>query len=187
MNREEKSCYNRAYAIANKERIAAKRKARRAGLGDQVRRCTIEGCNGVYEARGYCAQHIGRLVHGDPLAKVQTQHHGLTLEGRFLSYVKKGRECWEWIGLRNENGYGVMHVGERIILAHRVAHMLYKERYQTVSLCCIGATGHHAWRPNTFGSGQLPTTKRIWLARDAPQVIRCQESCTRTRNSLRHR
>ena len=127
MNREEKSAYNRAYAIANKERIAAKRAARRAGLGDQVRRCTIEGCNRVYDANGYCARHYGAFWrHGDPLAKIQTQHHGLTLEGRFLSYVKKGRGCWEWIGLKNEPGYGVLHVGKRIILAHRVSHMLYK-------------------------------------------------------------
>jgi hypothetical protein len=125
MNQDEKREYNRLYAIANKERIAARREARRAGLGGDVRRCSVLGCNGVYDAAGYCGRHyMAFRRHGDPTAPVQLQIRGRTLEERFILRVKKGRGCWEWTGARNWKGYGVLRVDERNQLAHRIAYQL---------------------------------------------------------------
>ena len=122
MNKDEKREYNRLYAIANKERIAARREARRAGLGDDVRRCSVPGCDGVYDAQGYCARHymVWRR-NGDATAPVQQQLHGKTLAERLAAYTRRSRGCWEWIGTRNPKGYGVLRVGESTRLAHRVA------------------------------------------------------------------
>jgi hypothetical protein len=132
MNRDEKREYNRLYQIANKERIAARREARRAGLGEDVRRCSVPGCNGVYEAAGYCGRHyMAFRRHGDPTAPVQQQLHGQTVEERYWFRVKKGRGCWEWTGAHNPKGYGVMRVGESARLAHRIA---YEQAYGKVPL-----------------------------------------------------
>lgn len=125
MNKAEKSAYNRAYGIANKERIAARRAARRAGIGENIRRCSIPGCDGIYDSHGMCGKHyMAFLRNGDPTLIVQVQHHGKTLEERLALRTKKGPKCWEWIGARNLQGYGVMRVGEGNMQAHRVAYVI---------------------------------------------------------------
>ena len=125
MNPDEKREYNRLYGIANRERIKAKREARRAGLGDNVRRCSIPGCDGVYDAHGLCARHyMAWKRNGDPTEVRQVQHHGKTIEGRLALYTRRTRGCWEWIGGKSAKGYGVVNVdsrNNRSRLAHRVA------------------------------------------------------------------
>ena len=128
MNPDEKREYNRLYGIANRERIKAKREARRAGLGDNVRRCSIPGCDGVYDAHGLCARHyMAWKRNGDPTEVRQVQHHGKTLAQRFTLNVRKSTGCWEWTGTRNPKGYGLLHVGETNKLAHRIAWELKRD------------------------------------------------------------
>lgn len=122
MNRDQKSEYNRLYRIANKERIEAKRAERKAGLGDDVRRCSIPGCDRVYDTQGYCARHYAAWRrNGDPTEIRQRQIHGKTLSERFEAYVQRGPGCWEWTSARNEPGYGVLRIGEGNKLAHRLS------------------------------------------------------------------
>jgi hypothetical protein len=121
MNRDEKREYNRLYRIANKDRIEANRAARKAGLGSNVQRCSVPGCGGVYDAAGYCARHYAAWRRNGDTDLRQEQIHGKTLAERFWLRVQKGRSCWEWTGVRNPQGYGVMRVGESNMQAHRVA------------------------------------------------------------------
>lgn len=47
-------------------------------------------------------------------------------EPRFWKKVRKGEECWEWIGGRNKmSSYGVFSIKARAVLAHRVSWELY--------------------------------------------------------------
>jgi hypothetical protein len=124
MNQDEKREYNRLYGIANRERIKAKREARRAGLGDNVRRCSIPGCDGIYDTHGLCARHyMAWKRNGDPTEVRQIQHHGKTIAERLALYTRRMRGCWEWTGARSAKGYGVTRVNglDRSRLAHRVA------------------------------------------------------------------
>ncbi|MBA4180254.1 MAG: hypothetical protein C0506_06645 [Anaerolinea sp.] len=64
--------------------------------------CSIVGCTGKYNARGYCGLHYARWKHtGDPL--------GLALERdprvRFWNKVIKTDSCWLWTGSLTEDGY----------------------------------------------------------------------------------
>jgi hypothetical protein len=121
LNRDEKSEYNRLYRIANKERIEAKRAERKAGLGIDVRRCSVSGCEGIHDTQGYCARHyMAWRRNGDPVEVRQHQIHGKTLEERVAAYTERGPGCWEWTGVRNPKGYGVLRVGEGNKLAHRL-------------------------------------------------------------------
>lgn len=125
MNKAEKSAYNRAYGIANRERIAAKRAARRAGLGESVRRCSIPGCDGIYDSHGMCGKHyMAFLRNGDPTLVVQVQHHGKTPAERLAIRTIRGPGCWEWTGAKNRKGYGLIRVDDRLILAHRLSYEL---------------------------------------------------------------
>ena len=47
------------------------------------------------------------------------------LSERFMAKVCKTPDCWEWIGQKNQYGYGRFHNGGRHIPSHRVAHELF--------------------------------------------------------------
>jgi hypothetical protein len=79
--------------------------------------CTVEGCEkprtGTYQL---CAMHRWRW-----------KHHGTTDPGpkthapiaeRYNRFVVRGPECWDWMGTKNNHGYG--RLGS--IYAHRVSY-----------------------------------------------------------------
>lgn len=43
---------------------------------------------------------------------------------RFWSKVDKSGSCWEWVGARNNKGYGQIRINKRLLLAHRVGYEL---------------------------------------------------------------
>jgi hypothetical protein len=54
-----------------------------------------------------------------------------TSEERFWKYVKKGGEndCWEWVGAKNKNNYGIIKIGGRKgknMIASRFSYELHK-------------------------------------------------------------
>jgi hypothetical protein len=125
MNRDEKRVYNRLYRIANKDRIEARRAERQAGIGENIRRCSVPGCDAVHDAHGYCELHYGAWYrNGDPTEVRQHQIHGKTLEERLFLQVKKTDKCWEWMGLCNSKGYGYLRADNGMRLAHRVSYAL---------------------------------------------------------------
>jgi hypothetical protein len=92
--------------------------------------CSIPGCNRPIFARGWCSRHyMAHRKYGDPTKVLQKQHHGLTLEERLELYTKKTDGCWLWIGYRDPNGYGRLHLKGTPQLAHRLA---YAVRYGSI-------------------------------------------------------
>jgi hypothetical protein len=57
---------------------------------------------------------------GDRIAK-PVRHYGKDPQQRFWLYVQNGPRCWEWVGYRNEKGYGVINLRGERKLAHRMA------------------------------------------------------------------
>lgn len=50
------------------------------------------------------------------------------LKEHFMSYVQKSDNpdgCWEWIGARNDRGYGQFRIENKICGAHRVSYALF--------------------------------------------------------------
>jgi hypothetical protein len=61
------------------------------------------------------AERKGMLALGKP-----------TLMDRFIDrLLVMPSGCWEWMGSRNEQGYGRMKVGGRYVSAHRIAYELF--------------------------------------------------------------
>ncbi len=50
----------------------------------------------------------------------------IDIEARFWNRVNKtsDRECWQWIGNTQHQGYGRMQINRKTVLAHRLAYML---------------------------------------------------------------
>lgn len=72
--------------------------------------------------------HVSKDKLGKP-KKYCTGHRGVKpLETRFWEKIKKSDGCWEWQGVVNEKGYGVINkgrVGEGNVLAHRLSWELH--------------------------------------------------------------
>ncbi|AXY81724.1 endonuclease [Dickeya phage Katbat] len=46
---------------------------------------------------------------------------------RFMKKVQKTADCWLWMAsTRGTNGYGTLSIGNKMALAHRVSHELFK-------------------------------------------------------------
>lgn len=88
------------------------------------RTCSIDGCDDVHEARGWCSKHYQRYrKHGDPL---HVEFIRSDNEARFWSYVDKDGPggCWLWTGGLHPNGYGGLIIDGRAEKAHRFAYEL---------------------------------------------------------------
>lgn len=48
------------------------------------------------------------------------------IKSRFLKYVEKTNNCWEWKSAIIHNGYGRFYIKKRPMLAHRISHTLFK-------------------------------------------------------------
>ena len=45
---------------------------------------------------------------------------------RFISHVRKTGYCWNWIGSLTNGGYGLVSMGGKLRLAHRVSYTIFK-------------------------------------------------------------
>lgn len=79
--------------------------------------CSIEDCDRLAHARGWCSTHYYRWQkHGDPLVVRQIQGDDFA---RVFSYVDASGDCWEWTGKVNLYGYGSVRIGKT---SNRLAH-----------------------------------------------------------------
>lgn len=106
--------------------------------------CKIDGCDKPVKGHGWCQLHYRRFREtGDPLKVKQVQHHGVSLQERFLAYVQQGPGCWEWTGNRDPRGYGRIGMNGKPILAHRMSWMLFRHDITADQHVC-----HHCDNPS---------------------------------------
>ncbi len=80
--------------------------------------CSIEGCGKPAKARGYCAAHHERWRnHGDPLGGRVPNGEALRFFREVLTY--DGDDCQRWPYITDQNGYGKVHIGDRLLLVSR--------------------------------------------------------------------
>ena len=60
----------------------------------------------------------------------------MTVEERFTHYTKQSDGCWEWLGPKNHNGYGVLSVGKgKKMLAHRWSYDFFNKLFNQMHVC----------------------------------------------------
>jgi len=91
--------------------------------------CAISGCGRPIKARSWCRRHYLRFNrHGDPLAG--GPYMGRSAQERLWPMVVFGPrwDCWQWVGTKTQNGYGLFAVKAdapvRIVGAHRAVYEL---------------------------------------------------------------
>lgn len=90
--------------------------------------CTVDGCDGIHLAKGYCGKHYLRIYKRGTLNLSKMMGIGKTPEERFLSRVEKSEGCWTWKGKPMKNGYGQITVNYKKIWAHRYSWSLANGR-----------------------------------------------------------
>lgn len=91
--------------------------------------CSIDGCEGRHEARGWCVTHYGRWRrHGDPLyLDPGARLRMLGADERFLAQVDRlPSGCWRWTGAEHGQGYGLFKDRGKSHMAHRWAYARWK-------------------------------------------------------------
>lgn len=81
--------------------------------------CSVNECDVVSDAKGFCNKHYQRwLHHGDA-----NWSHPSAID-RLMSQVSvsSGTGCWEWIGFIQKNGYAKFYVGGKSVWAHRFSY-----------------------------------------------------------------
>lgn len=48
-------------------------------------------------------------------------------EARFFEKTEKNDGCWEWLGKKNNKGYGMFRFGPRMVLAHRFSYEIARD------------------------------------------------------------
>jgi len=91
-----------------------------------LRTCSIEGCDNLFLARGWCQKHYQRWkAHGDPTFVKNHYREDLL---RLLSKIKidKKSGCWEWQG-NISKGYGQMGIRRGKKYSNTMAHIVSYE------------------------------------------------------------
>jgi len=91
-----------------------------------MKECKVSYCDKNVFSLGLCRSHYrNQKLYGDPTAARQIQHHNLSLKERFFKYVSKGSDCWEWLGSKDNNGYGKIRVDGKPELASRTSWRIH--------------------------------------------------------------
>lgn len=85
------------------------------------RTCSIEGCERIHYARGWCSRHYKRW-----LLDVSADHSRITAEERFWAKVDRrgDDECWLWTASLNNRGYSQFLHNRLLRLGHRFSFEL---------------------------------------------------------------
>ena len=47
---------------------------------------------------------------------------------RFFNKIEQTNNCWNWIGGKQTNGYGMFWTGKELVLSHRFSYELFKDK-----------------------------------------------------------
>ena len=103
---------------------------------------------------------------------------------KFWSRVVKSDKCWEWIGSKDDEGYGRMHLGNGSIKAHRLSFLI---AHGTISVgMCICHTcdnpscvnPEHLWAGTNY-ENQHDKLKKQREARGATHGTRTKPECVK--------
>ena len=175
-------------------------------------------CHSASVAKGYCPRHYAQahrsgMVGGRNSFAQSTVYRRMDTVERFLSLVEKSDGCWNWIGYKNDKGYGQIQLGKRpqkrTIYAHRYSYELVRgpilSGLQIDHLCrnraCVNpdhlepvtnrenylrgmAPSAVIHRSGTCSHGHEQTAENIYIRPDTGKPS-CL-ACRRVRNSLRN-
>lgn len=109
----------------------------------KVSTCSVEGCEKVSRARGYCNMHYLRLTRTGTLEARKS----IPLYDKLFSQLKLVGDCWEWQGYLMANGYGVIVDVRAKKLVHRAMYEIIHGPIPDGLFCCHRCDNPKCCRP----------------------------------------
>lgn len=104
-----------------------------------MRSCDIQGCNGKYEAKGYCKMHYQRNRKGLDM-NLPHRSEILPME-RLMNHVVKDRgpkgECWEYVRNKNKQRHMQIVIDGKQTLAHRFSWEHHNNQKIPEGMCIL--------------------------------------------------
>lgn len=82
-----------------------------------TRLCTVTDCSKPLKSDGLCSMHRERRRRHGTLTNPSRPN----LQSRFWAKVEKTETCWNWIGAKNDMGYGQIRAAGKALYAHRMS------------------------------------------------------------------
>jgi len=94
--------------------------------------CSVKNCNSKTHAKGLCKYHYKTKWRTGSVEVSRPCYHE-PVEQKFWHYVKTGaeKECWEWLGYKDKDGYGKMRTGNTNQAAHRISWQIHNGEIPT--------------------------------------------------------
>ena len=88
--------------------------------------CKVNDCFDQSIAHGLCSKHYQKWRrYGNPEVVKQKQYHGKTVKERWWLYTRVQDGCWEWLGSKDQRGYGRLNVNGTPQLASRLSYSIH--------------------------------------------------------------
>ena len=87
-------------------------------MSNATRTCVVDGCERTNHAQGVCNTHYLRMKRA---GEVQSLPVLSVAERLAAGLERKPNGCLEWVGLVNDQGYGLIKVDGKTLKTHRLA------------------------------------------------------------------
>lgn len=100
--------------------------------------CSVFGCNNKKYMKGMCTKHYLRNKKTGDVFSEEFVICDFTVKEKLLFNVKLDKEtrCWEWLGRKDKDGYGIMSVGDYPTRVHRIMYEQIKGDIKEDFLVC---------------------------------------------------
>ena len=142
--------------------------------------CKILNCGLKSISLGYCYLHYSRHRFKRPMDVPKHTKPSKPSEERFWKFVKKTETgCWNWLGHRDEKGYGTFFSGNKDVRAHRFSYELHNGKIEGGLWCLHKCDNPPCVRPSHLflGTNQDNVDDCHKKGREKKRVERIDLSC----------